>query len=430
MRGRNTIRPTLSLAVFVACLLFSASGCGPLSTAPQPTVSPSPSVVPTTPPHVEQATPTPFPHQIRLWLPPDLDPSNSTFGPLIDQTRDQLLTQYPDLQLDIRIKSSSDLVQTLSLTGQVAPTVLPDLTVLSRYDMESAVSDGLLFSFDSLTDLQDDKAYWFPYALASARVRNTTYSIPFSADALVLVYRYSPGQPAPTSWADLAARQATLTFPAADPQALFPLSLYRSMGGTFFDTDGRPTLDQATLQKTLSFFASLHQKGLVLDATAQFQTDQQAWQAYTDGRANVVVTWSSNYFRQGGETRDRILLVSDFASGLSPEAMTNTWGWVLSSPDPARQKLAAAFVEAFIKTARPSQFDIPLGQLPPFQASLSAYSDPTLAANAKSISTAAQPMVPAVVQDMIGPIMRDAVVGVLTGQSSQDATAAAMLKLK
>src|SRR5574342_835459 len=165
------------------------------------------------------------PRALRIWVPPQFDPSSGTpAGALLQKRLDEFVARHPELRVDVRVKAESGdngLLNTLATTKSAAPSSMPDLVALSRPDLESATAKGLLHPLDGLTDLPEDSD-WYPYARQMAHIQNVTFGLPFAGDALALVgFRY----PLPSAWSELA-EGTIMVFPAADPRALFTLSLY------------------------------------------------------------------------------------------------------------------------------------------------------------------------------------------------------------
>ena len=108
--------------------------------------------------------------------------------------------------------------------------VVSDLIALPRPVMEAAALKGLLRPFDDLTEIQS-ATDWYPYARELSRLQNSTFGLPFAGDALLYMYNSNSEQAAPFTWGATTVISGTLAFPASDPQAVFPLSLYLAAGG-------------------------------------------------------------------------------------------------------------------------------------------------------------------------------------------------------
>src|SRR5688572_2620713 len=87
-------------------LLLFLTGCAELSSPgenPTPTVSMTPT---RTLPSLPEVTPTRGPVTLRIWLPPQFDPSNDLPGSTLLQARlNEFKAQRPDVRLEVRVKA-------------------------------------------------------------------------------------------------------------------------------------------------------------------------------------------------------------------------------------------------------------------------------------------------------------------------------------
>src|SRR5689334_4089135 len=139
--------------VIVIIGLFVSAGCASLepllaslvTPTPAPTrpSTPTPTAIATLTPQVEPGTPI-----LRLWLPSQFDPSaDNPPAHLLNQRLTQFESQHPGLKIEVRLKKADtdgEILNDLSVTSAAAPSVLPDLILLSRSDLESAAQKGLL----------------------------------------------------------------------------------------------------------------------------------------------------------------------------------------------------------------------------------------------------------------------------------------------
>ncbi len=248
---------TFTIAIF---LLTGCANIPALLSTPEPVSSQQGDSAPTGT-AIPSATPTTFapppvtpggPRTLRIWVPPQFDPAaESPAGALLQERLDEFVARRPGLQIEVRVKAES-MIGSLGTTRAAAPSVMPDLVALSRPDLESATSKGLLHPLDGLTTLLDDPD-WYPYARQMAHIQNTAFGLPFAGDALALV---GYGSPLPANWDELP-EETLLIFPAADPRAFFSLSLYLSSGGMLQDSQGRIAIDETLMTEVLSFYRPL-----------------------------------------------------------------------------------------------------------------------------------------------------------------------------
>lgn len=414
----------------LACALWLA-GCAEVASFLTPSV---PSATPTfvvtpSPGAVVHATETP--RTLRLWLPSQFDPASG--GPaedLLSARLEEFLAGHPGLQIEVRLKAQSgpgDLLGTLLAASIAAPDALPDLIALSRSDLESAALKGVLHPLDGLVTVMDDPD-WYPYAWGLARIQNTTYCLPFAGDALVLVRRSSPGSDAPADWESLHDEGASLVFPAADPQALFGLSLYLSTGLLLVDEQGRPSLDAPTLTRVLTQFDLFRQEGQIAANSAAMQTYAQAWEAYRAGRASIAAIWASAYLGEENPAGDLLPLpgIED-----APFTLADGWCWALAGADLENQSLAAELAAFLVEAEYLASWNEAAAYLPPRPSALAAWQDAWLKASLDDVSESARALPSNDLLLAIGPVFRQAVIGVVTGENlPEEAAEIAVEQLK
>jgi len=279
--------------VLSALLIFSV-GCSSLEPLLVSLTPPSP--VPTrtapatgTPLSLPTATATVEPENssLRIWLPAQFNPAAE--GPASEMLAQRLAefeALYPELKIEVRIKKAEaegDILNALSLTSAAAPSVLPDLVLLSRSDFELAALLGLLHPIDGLSTSLDDPN-WYSYAQQLGQIQNTGYGLPFLGDALVLVYY--PELDQIVTWEDVLASDGQLVFPAGNSQALIGLSLYASAGGEVLDAQGLPTLDLEALTRVLTLVEEGVSKEVFPVSLANITNETQSLQIYRSGSAN------------------------------------------------------------------------------------------------------------------------------------------------
>ncbi len=412
-------------------LLFLA-GCGGL---PQPDATGSPPVTGTppeatatrgsvTPGPVETAaiqTPRPpgEPTTLRIWLPPQFDPMGSSRAAKLLQSRlNQFEALHPGLKIEVRVKALEGIggmLDSLSAANAAAPLSLPDLVALPRSTLEAAALKGLLYPYHDLAVPLENED-WYDYALQLARLETSTFGLPFAGDALMMVYRPSAVGDAPHDWATTLTLTQTLAFPASESRSLVTLALYQSEGGIISDEQGRPVLDVATLTQVLTYYQQAEQTGLMPYWLTQYDSDEQIWELYTEGKANLAVTWASRYLSQAGELPDIAAALLPTADG-SPYSLASGWVWALSNPAPERQALGAQLAQFLTGSAYLAEWTAAAGYLPPRASALAAWHDPNLRTLVDQLVLSAHLYPSADVLASLGPPLQQAVVQVLKQQS-------------
>jgi len=401
----------------IAISLFLLAGCANITSllsTPEPAAVPTSTVTaiatPTTP-----ATPTVTPggpRTLRIWVPPQFDPSAETPASVLLQERlDEFMARRPGLQIEVRVKAESgpgNLLNSLTVTEAAAPSILPDLIALSRASLELATASGLLHPLDGLSTLPDDPD-WYPYARQMAHVQNTTFGLPFAGDALALVgYRY----PLPSDWNELSD-ETLFIFPAASPRALFSLSLYLSAGGTLQDSQGSPALDETIMADVLSFYLPPTENEFIPTSVTTYENDEQAWNAFREQRGNLVVSWTSRYLKEQSAS---LALAPLPGLEAGPYSLATGWSWALAGSNPEIQPLAVELAEFLSDSQFLAEWTQAAGYLPTRPTTLSSWSDANAQITLTQIAESAH-LLPG--QDLLatlGPLFSEATLSVLDGE--------------
>lgn len=422
--------------VLLALVLMLAAGCSILDPArllnPAGQVTPAAPLTPTAPAVETMPAPTitPTPHNpstLTLWLPPQFDPqSGSAAGQLLQMRLDEFLLSHPDLEINVRIKAASGvggLLDTLNAASAAAPDALPSLVALPRTDLETAALKGLIYPLDGgPLDLQSPD--WYAYARQLSEVQGGLYGLPFSGDALVLLYRPSSFREPLQTWEQILLSGQRLALPAGDPQAMLSLALYLSANGSIQTDQGRPRLETEVLKQVLDVYSRALGLGVILPGTVDVASDGLAWQTYKDGGAQMVAGWASRYLASPPADTTAALLPS---LGEQAFALADGWSWAVADPQPARRLLAMELAQYLVEAEFLAQWSPVSGMLPVRPSSLEAWTDVRSRDQAGEFSLAAH-LRPA--NDLffsLGPVLQQAVRQVLTRQSDslQAAEAAA-----
>ena len=418
--------------IFIIILLLPLSGCddirGVLQTAiPSSKATPTPSPVKTDtvgasasqPAGTQTAvlsTATPVP-SLTLWVPPEFGPGSTTAGgDLLRRRLDEFSRENGGVQVQIRVKApsgSGGLLDMLTASSAAAPLALPSVVALSRADLEVAALKGLIYPLDGASSAID-QADWYNYARQLAMVQGATFSLPFAGDALVVAYRPTNITTPLGDWSSVYSMGQPLAFPAGDPQALFILSMYQSVGGEVEDAQRRPTLQPELLSQVLTVMSDGEQRGIFPYWLSQYETSGQVWQAYRDGRVNALVTWVSYYLSN---------LPPDTAAAPlprlndSPLTLATGWGWAVADPNPERRALSIKLAEFLSQGDFLASWTEAVGYLPTRPSALAAWTNQSLKTFLSPVAVSAQAR-PTVDQlSSLGPVLKEATLKVLKRES-------------
>jgi multiple sugar transport system substrate-binding protein len=365
--------------------------------------------------------------QLTIWVPPQMAPSaGNSAGSLLQSRLDQFSSKNPGLHIIVRVKALTGpggLLESLSAASAAAPRAVPSLILLSRSDLESAALKGLIYSIDGLSKAAKDPD-WYAYARQLSMVEGSTFGLPMAGDAMLLLYRPAKITTVPTDWAGLLSKGQPLVFAAEDPNAFLTLALYQSLGGKIEDDQHRPVLQPDTLATVLKLYSNGAQSGVFPFWLAQYQNDSQAWQAYSDQRAQWLVTWASAYLQQLPADTSAMPLPS-----LGSNSFTLADGWLiaLSDPIPERRPVSIRLAEYLVDSKFLADWSAAANYLPTRPTSLAAWSNQSQRGLLSQIVLSAQVRPPNDILSALGPVLDDATLQVLKHQTDpiQAAQAAA-----
>jgi ABC-type glycerol-3-phosphate transport system substrate-binding protein len=366
--------------------------------------------------------------ELTIWIPPEMDPALESEASLAFANR---LAEFSDshdgLQINVRVKASSGvagILNYLTSASVAAPDILPDLIALSRPDLESAAIKGLVFPVEDLTDIPDDSD-WFPFAKEMALLQGSTFGLPFATDHLVIVYRPSIFEEPPTSWSDLFDQSVPLSFPAGSDEALFALVLYLAEGGFTHDNQRRPSLDADPLTEVYRFFQEGISAGVFSELLIDYLNDEQVWAAFQDGQTDMIVTWASNYLREGPADA---MLIPIFTLGDNPITIATGTSWAVATPDENRQALAVELAEFLVAPEFLETWSAFAGYVPPRPTALAGWKNQSLRTTLSQIAVVAQLRPAKDIMLSIGPLIKEGAVQIL--QSNMDPAQAALVAVE
>ena len=408
---------TFLAGLFILVILLAGCAESPLpesNSTPQPSPTPTDSILPT-----QESTQTaPGLTTLRLWVPPEFDPTSDTqAADLLQDRLDQYTEQRPDIRIETRVKASSGsggLLDSLSSANAAAPLVVPDLVLLPRASLEIAALKGLLIPFDGLTD-SINESDWYPYAQELGQLQTSTFGLPFAGNALISLYRPSEIEMPAATWLSALEAGQPIAFPAAEEEAYFPLAEYLSTGAPIQDADGRPFLENAALTDVLTFFREAESAGVMPFWLTQFTNDEQSWEAYTDNQADTTVTWINRYLSTlPGDTAAAPIITQDG----TPFTLASGWVWALSNPQTERHAVSVDLAEFLTSSDFLSEWSETAGYLPTRATALEGWSNIALRNLVTRVVESARLIPPNEVMAVIGPALNQATVDILKRQST------------
>lgn len=342
------------LLLVSACSLLeeTAEEADVVETPALPTPADTPGLE-TTPEAIAPTPAAPTTITVTVWTTPDLAPGGEVpGGPTLMEQLNAFDNSHPDANLLVELKSITGQGGALSYlrTGRnVAPAILPDLILLPDTQLAEAVAQDLVYPLNNLLapEMFEDL---YPAARELAQVEDQYYGYPFALTNL----RHFVYQPAvitgtlPTTWPGLLAQEdpPSLIYPAAGPAgAAFTLHYYLAAGGTLRNEADQPALQVEPLTIALTQIQQGLATGVIDPQSGNTATVEQAWQIFQNSSTSLVGTDAGYFLRQRGVETDGTYAFTPLPGPEGPlPPLVNGLTWAVSTPDPARQALAAELI--------------------------------------------------------------------------------------
>jgi len=407
------------------------TSCASQSAATQASFNPNPEA---SSPSATQDTNTPSPDAggpivLTIWLPPAFDTAGGNLAASLLQDRlAEFTNQHPQVRIETRVKAedgTGGMLDSLLSAQTAAPLAQPDLVLLPHIQLATAVQSGVLFPLSGPTS-EDDAHDWYPFAQQMVSIDGQSYGIPFVADALAVAFRPTAISDVPPNWSALLESRQTLGLAVADPWARFSLAELSALhlkAGTSTDF----TFSQDDLTQLFEFYSSAQARSVFPFWLTQYETYEQSWQAFTEGRVPMVVTWTSKVF----DSRNVDVLGAPLPTQ-SGDAFTvvKGWVWAISTPYAERSELISELAQFLTTPEFIAQWSAAAGMLPPRASSLAAWSPDVRQALASQIVSDAIVLPPKANLELWGQPLADAMIGILkqelTPQEAMEAVLAAV----
>jgi multiple sugar transport system substrate-binding protein len=415
-------------------ILITISGCA----GSQKNENPS-GVVPTlqttssptgNPPNTSAITPTGSTDQsitLTLWIPDNFAiNSREQVQKLLGDRVISFVNSNPDIKVDLRYKNigpQENMMELLNSTSRVAPSILPDVVLLNRNDMEIAALKGLLVPLDGyLANGIENEAY--PGFMNLGRLQGSIFGLPAAGDALLLVGKTDRDLPVQT-WQDFIKSGLKIGTNFSDPGSTASISLYLSAGGLLADSSGKPHLDQEALTHLITMIRNTREHSVFPEWTILASDWTEVSKHFQDGDTDFEINWysSTTGINSGSYTyQDLPGLVDKSASTL------NGWYWSVANPAPERLSACKELLAYLYQPVFAATWSDTAGYLP-----VSGQQWPQTDAvhqNLQSILNTAEPLPDTSIMITVGPVIRDAVIRAYTTYDPIDEiTAAAIARI-
>lgn len=377
-------------------LLFTLVACSADNSSAPATASPT--IVEATATTIAQAQPSAIPtvdstevavQTLVLWWPDTLstgesDPSSNVLSEQIaafDQSEDGLVN------IEFRLKRYGDvggIMSTMRTASGVAPGALPDLTLIRRDDLLSAVESGLVYPLDGLVPAGVIGDLYDP-ALSLGQIDGQLYGLPYMLDVQHIVYRpveTESNDTTPTvidNWdfGSVLSRTDVMTFPARRANGLNTLvyAQYLEAGGVLpgsdlSGADAASRLSRTALDDVFAFYEQAYDAELISPNVLDFTAPQDYAADLAAGDIELAVVTSSIYLSELQNGRELLLAPLPSTTG-QPIGVLDGWMWVLTTNNADRQAIVSRFIGWMMDIDRQIAIAESIPMLPSQRASLS-----------------------------------------------------------
>ncbi len=345
--------------IFCLCLVISMglSGCDTTpSDTPSPTETPDTATPQPTPTRDVGLTPTPGgaflppgPVTLTIWTTQEFAPTDEDAGGRL--LLNQLLAfdrSHPDLTVEVIVKRPTGpggIMDYLNTASEVAPSVLPDVTVLNSQMLRTAATFGVVQRLDDLL-LPEMVEDLYPVAGQLGRVDGYLLGIPFAVDFEHVVYNTGVlTDTSPTTWEAIIDSDGPYLFPAADGAPVdSTLIHYMAAGGTLYDEEANPRFEIDPLTEVFRFYQRADSGGIIPVAALHTDSLDASWDAYQNGNALIAHTSATRYLSgRAGLLKTAVSPVP--GPDKAARSLVSAWHLVIITPDPSRQQLAAELLD-------------------------------------------------------------------------------------
>lgn len=336
-------------------IIFSVVACTPVTQSMTPTPRASPALaqtptiatsttrVPSAATRVPISTTTAI--TLTLWTIPDLAPSTTPAGIILQKQFDAFSTANPNIRVNPVLKKPYDkggILDFLQTTSAVVPAQLPDLVVLDIADVPLAAQAGLLQPLENIlpAELVNEM---FPFAQRATRYRDQWVAVPYVVDVEHLVYHTNTVKKPPLTWDHFLTQKEPMLLPlGGDDAFLAQYAALTSLGDA-------PPLDWASTTLVFTFFKRARDAGLLSDATIGLKTVDETWALFVAGQAPMAQVSATRYLSERYQYPDVRFASLPTRDGKTVSVATG-WAFAIITQDPVRQLAAAQLIRWLVGT--------------------------------------------------------------------------------
>lgn len=289
--------------------------------------------------------------QLVIWAPPFMSiTQDSNADAVLAAAITQFEQDHPNVRVEIQTKEesgTSSAFNYLRSAQKAAPSVLPDIALLSTDELWQAAELGLIPPLErsDLARMGD----FYTFARQAVAFEDQILGVPYVADMLHLVYHQGNPETPPRTWEMLFDLKQPYLFPAASPDGYSNDSLllqYVGAGGELLESG--EVSNPAALEAVFEFLMDGRELGVIppeVDGYARLQTVWEAFLASDNGMADTSVHLILSR-QDTPETSDYGVVPTLIGE---PTTIARTWAFAILSDDPEQRELALALIQALLE---------------------------------------------------------------------------------
>lgn len=287
---------------------------------------------------------------------------------VLTQQLEEFEAASPKVRVAIQLKGmegKGGLVNLLTTAAPVAPSALPDVAIVNGAQARALAQRGLIHPWQGLLP-PDSKEGLFSLAQRLEYQTGEWMSAPLALDVQHLAYNSNRVPKPPLLWQNVLTGEELYLFPArGEGEGLDTFLLqYIEDGGKLSDEEGKPWLEEETLNATLARYRRLRTAEVLPPEAVKLDSLRACWPLYLSDRASMVHVWASHYLAERAKLRGTSFAPVP-AAGETHITLGRGWLMVLVTGDPARQEEAARLLNWWLTPQNNASFCRATGWLPP-----------------------------------------------------------------
>lgn len=301
----------------------------------------------------EAPTPTESPALILdVWIPAPLidDTSSDAYQQLIAHT--EQFTADNNIVVNYRIKTVGTvggIIPTIRTGSQVAPSALPDVTLIQRNDLPLAQTESLFQSMETFfsTALINDLDNILELGQVDTENGQELFGLPYFVDLLGTTYHRTPEITSTAlTMSDILTTADNFLFPAGRANGLNQIFYLQYLeAGGIAPNNSNTLINANALETVYQFYEDAVSQRIIspdvigYNASSAYRAD---FMKATDTLDFAIVSSSEYLFMHEQDTTLQFGTIPT-SSGRARSSISG-WVWVMVTPDPAQQDLAVRYL--------------------------------------------------------------------------------------